>query len=92
MSVSKDTLLVGGINVNVHSLPKTSRPVAVLFLLHGRLRSSADSEWVAERILKETAEKESGSSINFDLLVITFVGHLLRVAMVIVIGSLRLGS
>ncbi|KAK7678524.1 hypothetical protein QCA50_018396 [Cerrena zonata] len=72
MSVSKNTLLIGGLNVNVYSLPSTFRPISVLFLLHGRTRSSADNEGVAEQLLKEISEKDRASSSNLDLLVVTF--------------------
>ncbi|KAI0926415.1 hypothetical protein AcV5_008882 [Taiwanofungus camphoratus] len=73
--ISKQSIAVGGINVNVYSQPNATdliTPVTVLFFLHGRFGSAADIEWVAESTLQWTAEqrKESEQQAQ-DLLVVT---------------------
>ncbi|CAL1715715.1 unnamed protein product [Somion occarium] len=77
MTIAKSSLLIAGLNVNVYSLEdsdaQSSRPVAVLFLMHGRTSSTADVEWAAEQVLNETSKKyENDSTLHHDLLVVTF--------------------
>ncbi|KAI0749921.1 Alpha/Beta hydrolase protein [Daedaleopsis nitida] len=85
--MSKQTLMVAGITVNVFSLstPDTEssataeganqKPVAILFLLHGRTSRADHVELVAKAILDEVYAKrksEEGKAETHDLLVVTF--------------------
>jgi hypothetical protein len=72
-SIFKRTLVVGGLTVNIRSftpLSERGRPLAVLFLLHGRLDSAENIEEVVEGVLRYA--QAQGHS-NRELLVVTFV-------------------
>ncbi|OJT13891.1 hypothetical protein TRAPUB_9560 [Trametes pubescens] len=77
-TISKQTLTIAGIVLNIFSQPNATTPtdpVAVLFLLHGRLGSAEDVEPVARTILddvhvRRTAAPE-GQKAD-DLIVVTF--------------------
>ncbi|KAI0654679.1 Alpha/Beta hydrolase protein [Cubamyces menziesii] len=76
-SISKQTLVIAGITVNVFSQPSAvDSPVTVLFLLHGRTRSDADSEPIARGILEEVGRQREGSQAQGtqadDLIIVTF--------------------
>lgn len=76
-SVSKQTFNIGGIAVNVFSLPGAtapSAPVAALFLLHGRTRTSEDVAPIAELTLQWTDEhRKAAGAQGHDLIVVTLV-------------------
>ncbi|EPS93675.1 hypothetical protein FOMPIDRAFT_1135699 [Fomitopsis schrenkii] len=71
---SKIVITIGGISVNVYSLPgatERSTPVSVLFFLHGRAQKAADYEWVAHSTLEYTDElRKKGGSQGQDLIVV----------------------
>ncbi|KAI9056811.1 alpha/beta-hydrolase [Trametes sanguinea] len=77
--ISKQTLVIAGIIVNVFSQPDAATPedpVDVLFLLHGRMGSQADSEPIARGILDAVHEKRKnelapGAKAD-DLIIVTF--------------------
>ncbi|KZT73578.1 alpha/beta-hydrolase [Daedalea quercina L-15889] len=75
MAPSKQTVVIGGIAVNVYSLPgatEPSAPVAVLFFLHGRTGKAGDCEWVAHSTLEWTDELRKSAGVQGqDLLVVT---------------------
>ncbi|KAH9930068.1 Alpha/Beta hydrolase protein [Fomitopsis serialis] len=75
MAPSKETIVIGGITVNVYSLPgatEPSAPVAVLFFLHGRTGKAGDCEWVAHSTLEWTDELRMSAGVQGqDLLVVT---------------------
>ncbi|KAJ8481398.1 hypothetical protein ONZ51_g6024 [Trametes cubensis] len=76
-SISKQTLVIAGITVNVFSRPSAvDAPVTVLFLLHGRTRSDADSEPIARGILEEVGRQREESQAQGtqadDLIIVTF--------------------
>lgn len=71
--VKTSQVTVAGINVNIFSyteLSKAGRPIAVLFILHGRLESANSVEGIAHQIL---AQANSQGSTNKDLLIVTIV-------------------
>ncbi|KAI0364757.1 alpha/beta-hydrolase [Pilatotrama ljubarskyi] len=77
--ISKQTLVVAGIAVNVFSQPDAATPtdpVAVLFLLHGRMSDAAQIEPIARGILDEVHEhRKSALPLGgkaHDLVVVTF--------------------
>ncbi|KAI0324680.1 hypothetical protein GY45DRAFT_1313470 [Cubamyces sp. BRFM 1775] len=74
--ISKQTLVIAGITVNVFSQQDiaTSTPVTVLFLLHGRTRTDADSEPIARGILEEVQKHREASQEKQgdDLIIVTF--------------------
>lgn len=76
-SPSKQILNIGGIAVSVFSLPGAtapSAPVAALFLLHGRTRTSADVAPIAELTLQWTDEHRKAAGVQgHDLIVVTLV-------------------
>lgn len=72
-AISKQTVIVAGINVNVYSyvsLSEKGRPLAVLFLLHGRHGSTTAVEGIANQILESA---QSQGPADRDLVVVTFV-------------------
>jgi hypothetical protein len=78
MTVAKQTLAIGGIQVHVYSDPSpdipTSCPLAVLFLLHGRLGSAAQIEVGANILVQQTHNRriKSEGGKQLDLIVVTF--------------------
>jgi len=78
---AKQTIAIGGIEAHVYSDPSgdipPSCPLAVLFLLHGRTRSVADLEPIANRVVQETRDRriqaatEGGKQL--DVIVVAFV-------------------
>ncbi|KAI0077269.1 hypothetical protein K474DRAFT_1707442 [Panus rudis PR-1116 ss-1] len=69
----KKSLVLGGIPVTVYSNSQhTSRPVAVLFLLHGRYGSANAVEWVAESLLNGIRNREAERHAEHELLIVTF--------------------
>lgn len=76
---SKIVITIGGISVNVYSLPgatERSTPVSVLFFLHGRAQKAADYEWVAHSTLEYTDElRKKGGSQGQDLIVVLLVSR-----------------
>ena len=96
--MSKQTLVVGGIALNVFSLsgadtqnterPEAAgkKPIAVLFLLHGRGGDADQIELVAKAILDEVQSKRkdavgkgaSAEEETHDLWIVTFVSVMLR--------------
>ncbi|KAI0353804.1 hypothetical protein OH77DRAFT_1591158 [Trametes cingulata] len=77
--MSKQTLVIAGITVNVFSQPDAATPadpVAVLFLLHGRMSNAAQIEPIAHGILDEVHEYRKkalppGGKAD-DLVIVTF--------------------
>ena len=76
-SPTKQPFNIGGIAVSVFALPgatSPSAPVAVLFLLHGRTRSSEDVAPIAELTLQWTDEYRKATGVQgHDLIVVTLV-------------------
>jgi len=78
MTVAKQTLAIGGIQVHVYSDPSPdispSCPLAVLFLLHGRTGSAAQIEIGANIIVQQTHNRriKSEGGKQLDLIVVTF--------------------
>lgn len=77
MPPSKQTLVVAGLEVNVFSDSSSkdaSVPVAVCFLLHGRLSSTSAVEKVAQSLIQLTREGPNNvRQLQRSLLVVTFV-------------------
>jgi len=75
MSVNKQTIVIGGISINVYSQgsAETATPVSVLFFLHGRNGSAQDCEWVAGSTLQwiDDRQRKSAGVQREDLLVVT---------------------
>lgn len=66
--VNKETLLVGGIEVDVFSALSSEKPeVVVLFLLHGRTGERGQTDQIAERVVRETL------AVDRDLIVVSLV-------------------
>lgn len=86
--MSKQVLVVAGLTVNVFALSggkedesdgnleQTPRPVAILFLLHGRTSKADHLELVAKALLDEVHTRRKGAGAQgpaHDLWVVTFV-------------------
>lgn len=74
-AISTQTLVIAGIFVNVSSyvpLNERGRPLAVLFLLHGRQESTKAIETVVNNVLAYAQAQVQGPS-DRDLVVVTFV-------------------
>jgi len=70
---SKKTLVVAGLTANVYSnapLTERGRPLAVLFLLHGRLGSADAIQRVVEGVLRYA---QAQGAAKRELIVVTFV-------------------
>ncbi|KAH9848431.1 Alpha/Beta hydrolase protein [Lenzites betulinus] len=79
-AITKQTLNVAGLVVNVFVQPDAAAPtapVAVLFLLHGRMGSAEGVEPVARAILDEVHARRVASAGQQadDLVVVTFIGR-----------------
>lgn len=78
-AISKQTLTIAGIVLNVFSQPDAATPadpVAVLFLLHGRLDSAQGVETVARTILDDVHARRTAAAAGQkadDLIVVSFV-------------------
>jgi hypothetical protein len=77
MSISKQTLSVAGLPVNVYS--KSGNPqarlVVVFFLLHGRHSSAEEIDAIARLVVERTFVQGSKRR-DRDLLIVTFVSGL----------------
>lgn len=86
--MSKHTIVIAGITLNVFALEDadsenseresiSSKPVAILFLLHGRMSRADHVELVAKAFLDEVSARrkdpEQASNEVHDLWVVTFV-------------------
>lgn len=75
----KQSLAVGGIQLNVFSLGdqgKASSRIALLFLLHGRLSKADALEVTATKLVEESEDRRSVSKENaLKLVVVTFVSR-----------------
>jgi hypothetical protein len=69
--------VIGGLDVNVYKGPELhedpDRPVAALFILHGRLGDMDSVAFIAERALEYAAEASKLDKAGKDLIVVTFV-------------------
>lgn len=69
--------VVGGLDVNVYEDPESHegsrRPVAALFILHGRLGDADSVTFIAERAIRYAAEASKPNKAGKDLIVVTFV-------------------
>ena len=87
--MSKRTVVIAGITLNVFALDgaepgggesasPNSKPVAILFLLHGRMSRADHVELVAKAFLDEVSKRrrdpEQAGKEAHDLWVVTFVG------------------
>ncbi|PCH42540.1 alpha/beta-hydrolase [Wolfiporia cocos MD-104 SS10] len=71
---TKQTIVIGGIAAHVYSQPNATdaqKPVAVLFLLHGRMGSAQDCDGVANATLQWIADQRKKGGSAQDLLIIT---------------------
>jgi hypothetical protein len=83
MEPTKQTLLVGGLLVDVYSHPTSSTsstdPIHALFFLHGRSESAQEAHLVdtVKVIFNESYGSGSGVSgeMKKDLIVVAFVSH-----------------
>ncbi|KAI0667808.1 hypothetical protein C8Q78DRAFT_1081694 [Trametes maxima] len=76
-TVSKQTLVIAGITVNVFAQADCATwtapgDVAVLFLLHGRTQSAETVEHVARSILEDVRERGKAGADADELIVVTF--------------------
>lgn len=78
-AISKQTFNIGGIAVNVFTLPgatAASAPVAVLFFLHGRTGKAENVASTAELTLQWTDEhRKAAGAQGHDLIVVTLVSR-----------------
>lgn len=70
------SLIVGGIPVTVYglNLASTSKPISVLFMLHGRTfhsKSSTTLSWI-EGVLTRTASNKLKGNGDKDLIIVSF--------------------
>lgn len=73
-AVQKQTLVVGGLEVNVFS--RSQQPleeVVVFFLLHGRYGSANEIEPIARTVIQQAVANKPGGTNQRELLVVTFV-------------------
>ena len=83
--MDKQTINVAGLSVNVFSLKNThgddgaagkadAKPVAILFMLHGRTSRADHMELVAKAFLDGVHARRKDEQDAHDLWVVTFVG------------------
>jgi hypothetical protein len=78
MEVAKQTLLIGGLPVDVYSHPTSSssstNPIHALFFLHGRFDSAQD-KYIADIVKVIFDESYAGGERKKDLIVVAFVSR-----------------
>jgi hypothetical protein len=73
--LSTRSLVVAGLDITVHSHLKgpSDRPVAILFLLHGRQHDESTTRPIACEILRRVGELAKKEEADRELIVVTFV-------------------